>query len=143
MGMDLGAKTIGIAISDSGQSLATPLTTIKRTKFSQDVLALKDIIKEYEIKGYILGWPINMDGSLSPRCDATHSFADEMKHHPDIFGQNPFIAFMDERLSTSEVDKFVENRVDINRTKRRGAKQSGLTDQLAAQIILQSALDFR
>ncbi len=143
MGLDLGSKTIGVAISDSAQSLATPLTTIKRTKFSKDIVALGEIIRDYEIGGYILGWPIHMDGSLSPRCDATHSFADEMKNHADIFGQNPFIAFMDERLSTSEVDNFVHNRVDINRTKKRSAKDSGLTDQLAAQIILQSALDFK
>jgi len=141
MGLDLGSKTIGVAISDAGQSIATPVATIKRTKFSKDILELDKIIKEFEIGGYILGWPLNMDGSQGPRCDVTSSFADEMTRHPDIFGVNPFIALQDERLSTSEVDKFVHNRVDINRTKKRGAKESGLTDQLAAQVILQGALN--
>ena len=140
MGLDLGSKTIGVAVSDAGQSIATPVTTIKRTKFSKDILQLHKIIKEFEIGGYILGWPLNMDGSQGPRCDVTSSFADEMTKHPDIFGTQPFIALQDERLSTSEVDKFVHNRVDINRTKKRGAKDSGLTDQLAAQVILQGAL---
>ena len=141
MGLDLGAKTIGVAICDAGQSIATPLMTVKRTKFSKDIVALAEIIKEYEIGGYILGWPVHMDGSLSPRCDAVQSFADEMGRHPEIFGSKPFIAFMDERLSTSTVDNFVHNRVDMNKSSKRGAKESGLTDRLAAQIILQNALD--
>ena len=141
MGLDLGTKTIGVAISDSMQSIATPITTIKRTKFSKDILELHKIIKEFEIGGYIIGWPLNMDGSEGPRCDATRSFADEMTRHPDIFGVQPFIALQDERLSTSEVDKFVDNRVDMKRSSKRGAKEQGLTDQLAAQIILQGAIN--
>ena len=140
MGLDLGSKTIGVAVSDAGQSIATPVTTIKRTKFSKDILELHKIIKEFEIGGYILGWPLNMDGSQGPRCDVTSSFADEMTKHPDIFGAQPFIALQDERLSTSEVDKFVHNRVDMKKSSKRGAKESGLTDQLAAQVILQGAL---
>jgi putative Holliday junction resolvase len=140
MGLDLGAKTIGVAISNTKQTIATPVTTVKRTKFSRDMMALYEVITEFEIGGYILGWPLHMDGSLSPRCDAVSSFADEMTRNPDIFGVSPFIALQDERLSTSAVDNFVHNRVDINRTKKRGAKEAGLTDQLAAQLILQSAL---
>lgn len=141
MGLDLGAKTIGVAISDAEQSLATPVTTIKRTKFSKDIEALAPIIKEFEIGGYIIGYPLNMDGSEGPRCDATRSFADEMSKHPEIFGQNPFIALQDERLSTQAVDGFVESRVDMGKKSKRGAKESGLTDKLAAQGILQGALN--
>lgn len=145
MGLDLGTKTIGVAVSDTGQSLATPVTTIKRSKFSKDIEALAPIIKEFEIGGYIIGYPLNMDGSEGSRCDATRSFADEMTKHPEIFGRShnggPFIALQDERLSTQAVDNFVESRVDIKKKSKRGAKESGLTDMLAAQGILQGALD--
>ncbi len=141
MGLDLGRKTIGVAVSDAGQSIASPLKTISRTKFSKDIEALKPIIQEYEIKGYIIGLPLNMDGSEGKSCDAVRSFADEMKRHKDVFGVNPFIALWDETLSTQAVDDFLDNRVDIGRKAKRGAKDNGLKDALAAQIILQSALD--
>lgn len=154
MGLDLGSKTIGVAVSDAKQNLATPLTTIKRTKFTKDMQALKVIIKEYEIGGYVLGWPLNMDGSIGPRCDAVKSFADEMarflegrheskpeeamskKNHEAVL-----IVLHDERLSTQEVDNFLDNRVDMKRSSKRGAKGDGLKDALAAQVILQGALD--
>lgn len=136
MGLDLGSKTIGVAISDSAQSIATPVTTIKRTKFSRDIQALGELVKEFEIKGYILGWPLNMDGSEGPRCDATRSFADEMSKAPQMFGNQPFIAFWDERLSTQAVDDFLDNTVNMHRKSRKN-----VIDKLAAQIILQGALD--
>lgn len=136
MGLDLGTKTIGVAISNSAQNLATPITTIKRTKFSKDILELDKLIKEFEIGGYILGWPLNMDGSEGPRCDATRSFADEMSKAIDIFGQNPFIALWDERLSTHTVDNFLDNTVGMTRINRKS-----VIDKLAAQVILQGALD--
>lgn len=142
MGLDLGSKTIGVAVSDAMQRLATPVITISRNKFTKDIEVLGKIIKEYEVGGYVLGWPLNMDGSEGVRCDATRSFADEMKQHPDIFGKNPVIALYDERLSTREVDNFLDNRVDMKKSSKRGAKQAGLTDRLAAQVILQGALDF-
>lgn len=141
MGLDLGSKTIGVAVSDATQSIATPLTTITRTKFTKDIGHLKPLIDEFEVGGYIIGLPLNMDGSEGPRCDATRSFADEIRKHPDIFGQNPFVALQDERLSTQAVDEFVESRVDMQKKSKRSAKMSGLTDQLAAQKILQAALD--
>jgi len=141
MGLDLGGKTIGVAVSDAGQSIATPIKTIQRSKFSKDIKALKEIIQEFEISGYILGFPLNMDGSEGARCDATRSFANEIGQHPDIFGVNPYVAFWDERLSTRTVDEFLDNRGDINKSSKRGSKESGLVDKLAAQIILQGALD--
>ena len=137
MGLDLGTKTIGVAVSDSMHSIATPVTTIERKKFSKDIEALSKIIKEFEIGGYILGLPLNMDGSEGGRCDATRSFADEMRQRPETFGNNPFIALYDERLSTSAVEDFLVNDVDMSRTKRKQ-----VVDKLAAQIILQGALDY-
>ena len=77
-----------------------------------------------------------MDGSEGPRCDATRSFADEMTKHPEIFGENPFIALQDERLSTQTVDNFLDNTVNMNRKNRKN-----VIDKLAAQVILQGALD--
>ena len=136
MGLDLGTKTIGVAVSDSMQNLATPITTINRTKFSKDIVELHAIIKEFEIGGYILGWPMNMDGSEGAKCDAVRSFADMMTQHPEIFGENPFIAFQDERLSTHTVDNYWDKPRD-----KRGNKSKGVTDKLAAQVILQGALD--
>lgn len=141
MGLDLGTKTIGVAVSDTAQSLATPITTIKRTKFLKDIQALLPLIQEFEIGGYIVGLPVNMDGSSGPRCDASRSFADEMVRHPEIFGQNPFIALLDELLSTEAVDNALDNRVDMKRSSKRDAKSGGIIDMLAAQVILQEALD--
>ena len=141
MGLDLGTKTIGVAISDTAQSIVTPVATIKRTKFSYDIIELSKHIKEFEIGGYILGYPLNLDGSRGARCDMVMSFADEMTKHPEIVGSHPFIALWDERLSTQSVDNFMDNRVDIGKKSKRGAKNSGLLDMLAAQVILQSALD--
>jgi putative Holliday junction resolvase len=136
MGLDLGSKTIGVAVSDANQSIATPVTTIKRTKFSKDIKELGVLVKEFEIKGYILGWPLNMDGTQGARCDATLSFADEMMKAPDIFGVQPFIALWDERLSTQAVDDFLDNTVNMHRKSRKN-----VIDKLAAQIILQGALE--
>lgn len=137
MGLDLGAKTIGVAVSDAAQSIATPVVTVERTKFTQDAAALGKLVEEFEIGGYILGWPLNMDGSEGPRCDAVRSFADEMTKHPDIFEKNPFIALWDERLSTQAVDDFLDNTVDMHRKNRKN-----VIDKLAAQVILQGALAF-
>jgi len=141
MGIDLGKKTIGIALSDSAQTLATPLQTIRRAKFKEDSQKMATIIKEYEIGGFIFGWPLNMNGSRSAGCDAVQSFIDEMKHHPAIFGDNPPVALWDERLSTQSVDESLYNRVDMKRSSKQKAKDKGLKDSLAAQIILQGALD--
>ena len=136
MGLDIGKKTIGVALCDPMHSLATPLQTIKRTKFTKDIKVLEGIIRDYEVGGYVLGLPINMDQSEGPRCQAVRDFAAEMRNHPDIFGSDPWIAFQDERFSTLAADSLVDGSVG-----KRKAKESGLTDKLAAQVILQSALD--
>lgn len=137
LGLDIGKKTIGVAVSDPGQSLATPLETVRRRKFADDMAALGKIVMDYDIGGFVIGWPVNMDGSAGPRCDAVRSFADEMKNYPQAVGKNPWIALWDERLSTRTVEDFVGKHVDINKAKR-----DGTIDRLAAQVILQGALDY-
>lgn len=146
LGVDLGTKTMGLAVSNDAQTLATPLDTIKRTKFAQDMAALGKVAQEFDVGGFVFGWPVHMDGSVGPSCERVRSFVDEMKNYPQELGtaqgKTLWIALWDERLSTACVDNFVESRVDIGKKSKRGAKESGLTDKLAAQIILQGALDF-
>ena len=137
LGMDIGTKTIGLALSDPMQSIATPLRTIQRTKFTKDIEELRPIIRDYEIGGYVLGLPLNMDGSEGPRAQAIRHFAQEMQNHPAIFGKDPWIALWDERLSTASVEDFVGEFVGIKK-----AKQKGTIDALAAREILQGALNF-
>ena len=142
MGMDIGKKTIGVAVSDSAQKIACPLSTIKRTKFSKDIKALEEIIREYNIGGYIMGYPLNMDGSEGRRCQSIRDFAVEFENQlsDDLKGeQGLWIAFWDERLSTVSVEDFVHEAVDIS---KRRAKEKGILDKLVAQCILQGALDF-
>lgn len=137
LGLDIGDKTIGIALSDPMQSIATPLQVVNRTKFTKDILELDKIIKEFSIGGYVLGYPVNMDGTEGPRCQSIRHFADELVKYPQIIGTNPWISLWDERLSTASVDRFLINDVDMSRTKRKQ-----VVDKLAAQFILQGALDF-
>ncbi|MGH1455257.1 MAG: Holliday junction resolvase RuvX [Alphaproteobacteria bacterium] len=141
MGMDIGKKTIGIALSDSSHSIATPLTTITRKKFRQDLRALEDIIRDYQVGGYVIGYPLNMDGSAGPKCQSVRDFAMEFEAQlSDEFKTDGavWVALKDERLSTSCVEGVIAADFDISRRK---AKDRGLIDKLAAQVILQGALD--
>ena len=131
LGLDLGSKTIGLAISDSGFVIASPLETIQRKKFTADALALKAIIDERQIGGLVLGLPKNMDGSDGPRVQSTRQFAANLLERFDI----P-IAFWDERLSTMAVERVLVNEADMSRQKR-----SAVVDKMAASYILQGALD--
>ena len=141
MGVDLGTKTIGLAVCDAGQSIATPLKTIGRTKFATDIEALGTVSREYDIGGYVFGWPLNMDGSHSGACDRVRSFVDEMLKYPQVLGieqgTDVWIALFDERLSTNAVEDFLVKDVDMSRTKR-----DKVVDKLAARLIHQGALDF-
>lgn len=141
MGMDIGKKTIGIAISDSAQSIAMPLQTIKRTKFSKDIKKIESLIVDYDIKGFVLGYPLNMDSTEGPKCQSVKDFALEFKAQlsPDVKPENLWIGLQDERLSTATVEDFVDSSVDIS---KRRAKEKGIIDKLAAQVILQGALDY-
>jgi len=131
LGLDLGSKTIGLAISDSGFMIASPLETIRRKKFTLDALALKAIIDERQIGGLVLGLPKNMDGSDGPRVQSTRQFAANLLERFDI----P-VAFWDERLSTMAVERVLVNEADMSRQKR-----NAVVDKMAASYILQGALD--
>jgi len=131
LGFDVGSKTIGLAVSDSGLTVASPVETIARTKFTEDVKAVARVVETYKIGGFVLGLPINMDGSEGPRCQSVRQFGRNLLEKID----RP-LTFWDERLSTSAVDRSMLE-ADLSR-KRRGE----LVDKLAAAFILQGALDF-
>jgi len=130
VGLDLGDKTIGVAVSDSMRTVASPLETIRRRKFTLDAQDLLAIIDKRRIGGIILGLPLNMDGSEGPRCQSTRAFARNLARLTDL----P-IGFWDERLSTVAAEKALLE-ADTTR-KRRGE----VIDHVAAGYILQGALD--
>ncbi len=130
-GLDLGEKTIGIAVSDPGLHVATPVETIRRTKFTPDANELLRLIAERKVGGLVIGLPLNMDGSEGPRCQSVRQFAANLLKLQDL----P-IAFWDERLSTVAVTRDMID-ADLSRAKRAKA-----VDRAAATFILQGALDF-
>ena len=130
IGIDLGARTIGLAVSDVTRTVGSPLVTIRRTKFGKDAAELLALCRGNDVGGLILGLPINMDGSDGPRAQATRAFAGNLGKLTDI----P-IAFWDERLSTSAVTRALLE-TDASR-KRRGE----VVDKMAAAYILQGALE--
>jgi putative Holliday junction resolvase len=132
LGLDLGSKTIGLAISDSGLVVASPLDTIRRQRFTADATALIALIAERGVGGLVLGLPKNMDGSEGPRAQSTRQFATNLLEKIDI----P-IALWDERLSTAEVERVLIDEADMTR-KRRGQ----VIDKMAAGVILQGFLDY-
>ena len=129
-GLDLGTKTIGVAVSDVMQSVATPLETIKRTKFTKDAEALLAICTKRNIGGLILGLPLNMDGSDGPRVQATQAFARNLSRLTEL----P-ISFWDERLSTVAAERAL---LEADTSRRRRGQ---VIDHVAAGFILQGALD--
>ena len=131
LGIDLGTKRIGIAISDYNQKVATPLQTLDKSKQSKLIDALKSIIAEYDIKGIIIGNPINMDGTYGKSSQSAKDIAINISNKIDI----P-VSLWDERLST--VGAFnLSSELDINISKREKD-----IDKFAAAFILQGALDF-
>jgi putative Holliday junction resolvase len=130
MGIDLGTKTIGLALSDVEQRIATPLETIKRVKFTPDAERIKGLVEHYEVGGLVIGLPLNMDGTEGPRCQATRAFVRNLK--PLV--SRP-VLFWDERLSTVAVTRTLLD-ADASRSKRAEA-----VDKMAAAYILQGALD--
>ena len=131
MGLDLGTKTIGVAISDDRRLVASALDVVLRKKFSIDAAILGSLIIEYKVSGIILGLPLNMNGTEGPRCQSTRQFAVNLDETTKI----P-LAFWDERLSTQAVEKHLIIQ-DVTRQRRKK-----VVDKLAAQFILQGALDF-
>ena len=136
LGLDLGEKTVGVAISDPGLTVASPIDTIRRVKFTEDVKQLAKLIAGREVGGIIVGLPINMDGTQGPRCQSVRHFAENLLKRADLLGAEPEIAFWDERLSTAVVQRFLTDEVDMRRNKRAQA-----VDKMAAAYILQGALD--
>ena len=130
IGLDLGTKTIGVAVSDPDRRLATGVETIQRTAFTADAARLMVLCRERSVGGVVLGLPINMDGSEGPRAQSTRAFARNFAKLTDL----P-IGLWDERLSTSAVEReLIAN--DVSRAKR-----AKIIDEHAAIFILQGALD--
>jgi len=129
--LDIGSKTIGLALSDVRIKLASPAKTIRRKKFTQDVKELEKFIKSQEVGGLILGLPISMDGTEGPSCQSIYDFAHNLSEYIDI----P-ITYWDERLSTAAVERILIKEVDMTRSKR-----NKVVDKMAAAYILQGAID--
>lgn len=130
IGLDLGTKTIGVAASDPERRMATPVETISRTKFTADASRIMELAAERRSAGFVLGLPINMDGSEGPRAQATRAFARNLAQQTEL----P-IALWDERLSTAAAERALIG-ADVSRAKRKK-----VIDQHAAVFILQGALD--
>jgi putative holliday junction resolvase len=130
LGVDLGTKTIGLALSDIGRRIASPFETIKRTKFTPDAQKIRQVADRYRVGGLVIGLPLNMDGTEGPRAQATRAFARSAKPILD----RP-IVFWDERLSTLAVTRTLIE-ADASRARRRE-----LVDKMAAAYILQGFLD--
>jgi len=130
MGLDLGTKTIGLALSDPAKRLATPLETLRRGRFADDAARLGALVTTHGVGGFVLGLPLNMDGSAGPRAQATRAFARNLLAKLDL----P-LALWDERLSTAAVERAMIG-AEVSRAKR-----AERVDAAAAAYILQGVLD--
>ena len=132
LGLDVGSKTLGLAISDSDLKVAAAIETIKRTKFTQDAEALRRLIAERGSGGLVIGLPVSMDGTEGPAAQSVRQFAANL----DAKLEDIHIALWDERLSTSAVQRFLVDEADMSRRRR-----AEVVDKMAATYILQGALD--
>lgn len=130
MGLDVGEKTIGMAISDALLSIASPLDTIRRGKFSKDVETLARIVAERKVGGFVIGYPINMNGTEGPRCQSIRQFARNLHEKLAL----P-VFLWDERMSSLAVERMMDE-ASLSRNRK-----AALVDKLAASYILQGALD--
>ncbi|MBK1667227.1 Holliday junction resolvase RuvX [Rhodovibrio sodomensis] len=133
MGLDFGDKTIGMAVSDRGRTVASPVGTIQRTKFTADARALSAAIAERSVKALVIGLPVGLNGQEGKRCQATRQFARNLIAEA---GYTLPIAFWDERLSTAAVERVLSDEAEM-----AGHKHKQHLDQMAAAYILQGALD--
>ncbi len=131
LGLDLGEKTIGVAVSDRDRMIASPLELIRKTRFTDEAARLFALMQDRGASGIVIGLPVNMDGSEGPRCQSVRAFARNLLRLRDT----P-IAFWDERLSTAAVQRMMTSEADLTRARR-----SELVDKAAAAWILQGALD--
>lgn len=130
IGIDAGTKTLGLALSDHLRTISSPLETLNRRKFSVDVVHLKNLVNEHNVSGWVLGLPLNLDGSTGPRVQATKAFARNLAEHIQL----PILLW-DERLSTVAAERVL---LDADASRKR---RSEVIDKMAAGIILQGALD--
>ena len=130
LGLDVGTKTIGMALSDVTRSIATPYDTIRRTKFTDDAKAIRKVLESNQVGAVVIGLPINLDGTEGPRAQSTRAFARSLAAQIDL----PLL-FWDERLSTAVVERHLIE-ADASRTRR-----ADVIDRMAAAYILQGALD--
>lgn len=131
LGLDIGENTIGVAVSDTSRMIASPLELIRKTKFTQDAESLFRIMNGRNISALIIGLPMNMDGSEGPRAQSCRAFARNLDRIRPVN-----VAFQDERLSTTAVERFLIDELDLSRKRR-----AGVVDRTAAAWILQGALD--
>ncbi len=129
-GLDVGTKTVGLALSDVMRRIATPLETIRRTKFSADAARLLALAREHGVGGLVIGLPVNLDSSEGPRAQSTRAFARNLAALTDL----P-MAFWDERLSTAAAERAL---LEADASRKRRAE---VIDKMAAAYILQGALD--
>ena len=130
IGIDAGTKTLGLALSDVNRSIASPLETIKKTKFTADAARLLNLCTEHRVAGLVLGLPINLDASEGPRAQSTRAMARNLNK----LSQLPILLW-DERLTTAEAERML---IAADQSRKRRAE---VIDKLAATIILQNALD--
>jgi putative Holliday junction resolvase len=130
LGLDVGTKTVGMALSDVTRAIATPYDTIRRTKFTEDVKLISKVIAASEVSALVIGLPINLDGSEGRRAQSTRAFARNLANHVDL----PMV-FWDERFSTAAVERHL---VEADASRKRRAE---VIDRMAAAYILQGALD--
>ncbi len=131
LGLDLGENTIGVSVSDTGRIIASPLELIRKTKFSQDAEQLFRIMDGRKVSALVIGLPLNMDGTEGPRAQSCRAFARNLERLRPVN-----VAFQDERLSTTAVERFLIEELDLSRKRR-----ADVVDRTAAAWILQGALD--
>ncbi|MGH7020876.1 MAG: Holliday junction resolvase RuvX [Brevundimonas sp.] len=131
MGLDLGENTIGVAVSDTSRMIASPLQLIRKVKFSQDAAQLIKLMNGRNVSALVIGLPLNMDGTEGPRAQSCRAFARNLERLRPVN-----VAFQDERLSTTAVERFLIEELDLSRKRR-----ADVVDRTAAAWILQGALD--
>jgi putative Holliday junction resolvase len=131
VGLDLGERTIGVAVSDATRTVASPMETIRKTRFTDDAKRLFALMESRGAAGVVIGLPVNMDGTQGVRCQSNRAFARNLLRLRDL----P-IAFWDERMSTMAVNRMLIQEMDINRARR-----AEVVDKAAAAWILQGALE--
>jgi len=132
VGLDLGEKTVGVAVSDASLTIASPMELIRKTKFTDDAKALFKLMESRQAAGVVIGLPVNMDGTEGPRCQSSRAFGRNLlRLRPELL-----VAFWDERMSSMAVNRVLIDEGDVTRARR-----AELVDKMAAAWILQGALE--